>query len=500
MSSPPEVTRPPLLLRLRAGVRIRSAAFATLVVAAVMAAGSAGLLLLLQGGVRADVRAAAEARLGEVVGRLHQGTGAALRHDVELRTHEGQLVQVLGTGGRILAASSARAAQRPLTALRPPAGVTSSSRATLRALGGNRPYLVLARGVQHGGSTDTVVVASSLETVSDSVERLLSYLLAALPLTLLLVAGGTWLLVGRALGPVEQIRRQVASLEATDLSRRVPVPVTYDEVQRLAETMNQMLARLEQAQQLQRRFVSDASHELRSPLATLSASLELTASRDDDDLHRIMQAEVVRMRRLVDDLLLLTRADDHGLRPVLEDVDLDDVARRAVARLRAATDLQVVAAIAPVRVQGDPGRLEQMLGNLLDNAAHAAASTVQVSLTATGGTALLVVEDDGPGIPPQDRARAFERFVRLDPGRSRDDGGSGLGLSIVREIARGHHITIVLGDAPLGGARFELRMACEPDDEPDGEPDEELDEELDEQPGEAQAPERAGTPPAGSSR
>jgi signal transduction histidine kinase len=174
-----------------------------------------------------------------------------------------------------------------------------------------------------------------------------------------------------------------------------------------------------------------------------------------------MQAEVARMQRLVDDLLLLAKADDNGLRPAFDDVDLDDVAWLEVERLRASSAVHVEASIAPVRVQGDRARLDQMLRNLVENAAQAAHGTVRVTLTSAGDEASLVVDDDGPGVPPEDRARICDRFVRLDPGRSRDHGGSGLGLAIVREVARGHGITIVVGDSPLGGARFELRMACD---------------------------------------
>lgn len=480
---------PSTLRRLRAGVRSRSAAFATLVVAVVMVIGSVVLVLLLQAGVRSDVRAAAQARLGEVAGRLHEGTGRPLQRDLELRTHEGQLVQVIAPDGTITAASSARARLTQLTSMRPAPGTTRSIRAQLPVLGGDHSYLLVARGVRHAGQTWTVVVASSLETATDSVEKLLGYLLAALPITMLLVAAGTWVVVGRALGPVEQIRRQVATIESTDLGRRVPVPVTYDEVQRLADTMNQMLVRLEQGQQRQRRFVSDASHELRSPLATLSASLELSAVHGQEPAGLpIMQAEVVRMQRLVDDLLLLAKADDNGLRLAFGDVDLDDLVWLEVERLRTSSQLRVEGSITPARVQGDRVRLDQMLRNLVENAAHAARSTVRVSLDARGGEAVLTVDDDGPGIPPEDRARVFERFVRLDRGRSRDHGGSGLGLAIVREVARGHGITTVVGDSPLGGARFELRMACEL----------EVPEEEDATRG--QLPDPTIAPPSGSSR
>jgi signal transduction histidine kinase len=291
---------------------------------------------------------------------------------------------------------------------------------------------------------------------------------------------------------VEEIRRQVATIETTDLSARVPVPVTHDEVQRLADTMNQMLARLEQGQLRQRRFVADASHELRSPLTTLSASLELAALGDHDPKsHAVMQAEVARMRRLVDDLLLLARADHDELLAPHDDVDLDDVVRSESARLRASAlprEVDVQAEIHPVRVHGDADRLGQLVRNLLENAAQATASTVRVTLTSSGTEALLVVEDDGPGIPPEDRARVFDRFVRLDPGRSRHRGGSGLGLAIVREIARSHQATIVVAHSSLGGARFELRMPCEEVEPLTGEADE------------PQLLEEASAPPSGSSR
>jgi signal transduction histidine kinase len=198
-----------------------------------------------------------------------------------------------------------------------------------------------------------------------------------------------------------------------------------------------------------------------------------------------MRAEVARMQRLVDDLLLLAKADDNGLRLAFDDVDLDDLLHLEVARIRASSRVRIESAVQPVRVHGDRDRLDQLVRNLVENAAQAAESSVRVSLTANGDQAVLVVEDDGPGIPPEDRARIFERFVRLDGGRSRDHGGSGLGLSIVREVARGHGITILVGESPSGGARFELRMACEP---------------LEDGSGPAQLPDRAIAPPSGSSR
>ena len=170
------------------------------------------------------------------------------------------------------------------------------------------------------------MVVTALDTQRESLEYLNSYLIVFVPLTMVLVAAGTWLLVGRSLRPVEQIRRRVASIGSNRLDERLPVPRSYDEIARLAETMNEMLQRLEMSQRVQRSFVADASHELRSPLATLDASLEIAGSDPSGkawrDLHDVMAVEVTRMERLVDDLLLLARADDQGLRLRREDVDL----------------------------------------------------------------------------------------------------------------------------------------------------------------------------------
>jgi signal transduction histidine kinase len=268
------------------------------------------------------------------------------------------------------------------------------------------------------------------------------------------VAG--WLLAGQALGPVERIRKRVQGIGAGDLSERVPVPPTQDEIAKLAATMNEMLDRLQTGQATQRRFVADASHELRSPLATLTAALEVAEADPTgqawQELSQMMGAETARMGRLVEDLLLLAKADDSGLRMQRTDVDLDDLVEAEVQRLRgSAPGLTVVGDVRPVRISGDPARLSQLIRNLVDNAARAAHSTVRLTAAAADGTAVLTVEDDGDGIPEADRVRVFERFVRLDTSRARASGGSGLGLSIVLEIVKAHHGTVTLSAAAGGG-------------------------------------------------
>jgi signal transduction histidine kinase len=216
-----------------------------------------------------------------------------------------------------------------------------------------------------------------------------------------------------------------------------------------------MLARLQVAQAAQRRFVADASHELRSPLATIAAGLELLDPGGDDTV-TALRAETERLGRLVDALLLLARADERGLRPCREEVDLDEVAD--AERRRPSGGLVPRVDAAPVRVVGDRGQLARVLRNLVDNACRHARSTVLVTVRRRGVEAVVEVGDDGPGVPPAHRGRVFERFVRLDDARARADGGAGLGLAIVAEVVAAHGGRVELGDSPLGGALFRVRL------------------------------------------
>lgn len=435
-----------------------------MVVALALAGGAALLLFLLQRALISGVDAAASARAGEVASLLRAEGVEGLDQDLAQNTRQSQLVQVVDQTGAVVASSSARAAHQPLSTLRPADGqVRRRELSRIQILDDDDdPYLVVTRGVAHEGVTYDVTVASSTQTQRDTVGTVLTYLLAGFPVLLLLVGGATWVLVGRALDPVERIRRRVHGIGGAQLADRVPVPATGDEIARLAVTMNEMLDRLQEAQATQRRFVADASHELRSPLATLTATLEVAAAdstgRAWDDLHEVMEAEAVRMGRLVEDLLLLAKVDDDGLRLHRSDVDLDDLLAGEGRRLNGSTDLDVQADIRPVRVAGDAAKLGQVLRNITDNAARAATARVALRLAEDGAEAVLIVDDDGPGVPTDDRERVFARFVRLDESRDRGSGGSGLGLAIVREVVRGHGGSVVIGDSPLGGARVEVRL------------------------------------------
>ncbi|GAB3238773.1 sensor histidine kinase [Kineosporia babensis] len=450
--------------RLLPSVRARSTVAAVVVVA--LALGLAGGLIfyVLQHSLISGLNQAADARVTEVAGRLELvGEG---RLDEELKKaqnqRDNQWVQVL-KGDDLVSSSSWSEGQHPITGLRPQIGETIREEAgVFKIFDTERPFLVVTRGVEYGGETDTIIVATFLDWQRRTVVIVMALLAAAFPVLLTAVGVLIWVLLGRSLRPVEQIRSQVARIDERDLDERVPIPPTRDEIARLAITMNEMLDRLQKAQTAQRQFVSDASHELRSPLATLSATLEVVDAdlRAWPELRPVLQNETERMGVLVQNLLLLARADDQGLKIVSVEVDLDDLVLEEARRLRTSSALEVPVSITPVRILGDPYKLGQVLRNLTENAARYAQSKVALSLSVSesGTTALIMVDDDGTGIAPADRDRVFERFVRLDDSRDRASGGAGLGLPIVREVVRGHNGEIALGVSPYGGARFQVQL------------------------------------------
>jgi signal transduction histidine kinase len=312
-----------------------------------------------------------------------------------------------------------------------------------------------------------VYVGTSLESVSETVSLLRRTLLAGLPALLALLALSIWVVIGRALRPVEAIRSEVATISARALDRRVPVPDSHDEVSRLAATMNAMLDRLEDSARRQRRFVADASHELHSPLAALRSQLEVALAdptgTDWPATARSLVADEERMERLVRDLLFLARHDEsaHGAR--FEAVDLDDVVLEEVARLRATHVRRVdTAGVSAAPVRGRRDDLARLVRNLLANALEHATSRVWVEVASSGGAVRMAVGDDGPGVPAADRDRVFDRFYRADAARSPDGSGTGLGLAIARTIAEQHGGRLTLADTETGA----LFVVCLPPLEP----------------------------------
>ncbi|MFI9027011.1 ATP-binding protein [Streptomyces sp. NPDC053560] len=302
--------------------------------------------------------------------------------------------------------------------------------------------------------TVTVMAGTPLGAEEKTINSVRNAMLVGLPLLLLVVGGVTWLVTRRALRPVEGIRAEMAAITAsTDLSRRVPEPATRDEIARLARTTNETLAALESSVERQRRFIADASHELRSPIASLRTQLEVAEAHPELlDLPGAVE-DTVRLQHLAADLLLLARLDA-GERPKDTQVDLGALAREELSQ-RVADRVPVRAGELPsVAVSGSRSQLSRILGNLVDNAQRHARTQVSVDVRRNGGWAVLRVDDDGPGVAAADRERIFERFVRLDDARSRDEGGAGLGLAIARDIAERHGGALEVRE----GAAFELRL------------------------------------------
>jgi signal transduction histidine kinase len=303
------------------------------------------------------------------------------------------------------------------------------------------------------------LVGAPVDDVVRSVDRIRVVLWWAVPVVVALAGLATWFLAGRALRPVRAITEETGRIRGGRLHARVPVPATGDEIATLATTMNEMLDRLQRDDERRRRFVSDASHELRSPVAVLrataDAALACPADADAVELATTVRIEADRMSAMISDLLALARHDE-GLPPPAAVVDLDDIVLAEASRGRALpVDVHSVSA---ARVRGRPDELGRMVTHLLDNAVRHARAQVRVALSVQDGDAVLVVDDDGPGVPPERRQAVFERFVRLDDARTRDGGGAGLGLAVVAATARGAGGSADVTDSPLGGARFVVTL------------------------------------------
>jgi len=447
----------------RASVRVRTTTAAVLVVAVVLALGAAVLVLLVRDSLREGLESSAEQRAADLVAQIETsglpepGTADEDPDDPEDADEPDELVwQVLAPDGTVLSAS------QPLTR---PLPREDTDRAELP--GADQRYVVVTQDAEAGDREYVVSVAASLEDVDDSTAALLPPLLVGVPLVLLLVGGTTWVVATRALAPVERIRAEVEQITGDRLDRRVPEPPSRDEIHRLARTMNQMLERLEGSRERQQRFVADASHELRSPLASIRQTAEVARAHPgalpEGELAEAVLEESGRMQRLVEQLLVLTRAGEAAGMHASYDVDLDDLALAEARRVRRGGLEVDTSGIGPGRVRGDGVALGQVVRNLVDNAARHAARTVRLAVRERGEDGRdpgveLVVEDDGPGIPEAERERVFDRFVRLDEARARDAGGSGLGLAIVREIVIAHGGTVTITSAPAGGARVVVRL------------------------------------------
>ena len=481
-------------------VPVRAAVAASVVVATALAV--AGFALL--GVLRADLSDAAAAQAAADANRLAMMLDAGTSPGTAVQGPS-LSVAVVDLHGRLLAISPGAAAEslRGIVGTAPAAGASpvsstdagdaageitpdaasSSPKAaeSAQAVPASGPVVAKAFTRVHG--TPAIVYAA----VSDATERSAlaaarTAMLVGLPLLLAVVAAVTWLVTRRALRPVERIRDELSAImDSADLARRVPEPPAQDAIGRLARTTNQTLAALETSLAQQHRFVADASHELRNPIASLRTQLEVGAAHPALlDVPGAVK-DVARLQQLATDLLLLARLDA-GERPAAQArVDLTELAREQVALVcttaNGGADGGPDSAVegggrVPVRtgtltvleVAGSERQLARILANLIDNARRHATTEVVVSVRAAAddGRAVLEVADDGDGVPADQRERIFERFVRLDDARSRDDGGTGLGLAIARDLARRHGGTLTMANREDRGAVFTLELPLWP--------------------------------------
>jgi signal transduction histidine kinase len=432
------------------------------VVGVALAVGAAALLLTLRHSL---------VRSGDDVARLRAQDLATLAERDALPPtlpvpSEDDVAQVLDASGAVVAGSAGHRGGAPIASFTPPGDEPAVRTIELRDNGEAEPYRVWGLRAGEPGREYTVYVATSLEAVDETVATLRGALVVGLPALLLVLAGISWVLLGRALRPVEAIRSEVADISEHALDRRVPVPDTADEIGRLARTMNAMLDRLQAASQQQRSFLADASHELQSPLAAFRAQLEVALAHPDAvDLRATasaLHAESQRMERLVRDLLFLARSADGPAPARGSRIDLDDIVLDEAARLRATTAVRIdTSRVSGAPLLGSADELTRLARNLLENAERHAASTVRAALTSEEGTVRLIVEDDGPGVAPDQRQRIFDRFTRVDGARARDVGGTGLGLAIVKDVVDRHGGTVSVEDCEPG-ARFVVELPMGP--------------------------------------
>ena len=434
-------------------IRVRVTAVAATVMLLAVVVGSGLFVLTLHNSLEAGLVSTAKQEITAIRAQLAHGSSP---QEVVITGKADVVVQLVGPGGHVVATDHRSMTGHPL--LRVPA-----TRRDFTIPGQDDHYTVVARKVAGDPGVVLVVVGLSSEQ-TDRARTVAEVLLAvALPVMVFLLAITVWVSVGHALRPVEAMRREADAITSAHLDRRLALPPGDDEIPRLAVTLNEMLDRIDASHRLQRQFVSDASHELRSPLAVIRQSAEVARSYPDrvsmSTLAEDVLVESHRLENLVNALLLLARLDDTEPQGDGDVVDIDDLVLAEVDRIFSASSGDVsfdVSHVSPGQVQGSRILLAQVVTNLVDNAQRHARSHVSVSLREWDGHVELFVDDDGQGVPPEERNRVFERFVRLDEGRARQEGGTGLGLAIVRKIVELSGGTVSMGASPLGGARVSV--------------------------------------------
>ena len=446
------------------GVRMRSTVVATIIVALALMTGGALMLYMLHRHQDRTMYESTGSRSYEIARQIDEGGIGNIAPRLLAPTTGVDIIQVVNANG-VVVFSSPDSDEDPIYPVSP--GWWKTERFDVEVPGRSGTYCGQVTGARWQGVDYNVITAVSKQPYLSGLRGTAVILAIEFPLIILIAGAAVYYFVGRALRPVTRITEQVEAITSSDLSRRVPVPTTDDQVTRLASTMNTMLERLEQSRDSQLQFVGDASHELRSPLTTLVGILDLADDTDSavdvDTVRTILLPEALRMKTMVADLLLLARADERGIPLIVDEVDLDDIVGAEAQRLRSLGLATVVAEVTPIRVIGDSEKLTRAVRNVTDNASHHANTTITLSMSedVEAGTATIEVADDGPGVPADARAKIFDRFYRHGNDRGRHSGGSGLGLPIAAEIARAHGGFIAVSDTPGGGATFSITIRTE---------------------------------------
>jgi signal transduction histidine kinase len=436
------------------GIPARSAATSAVVVLVALAFAGAVFDMILYRWLMSGVDDATAGRVRTIVDALHSDSLDRLDSALLATTQRVVAIQLIAPDGTVVK----RAGTAPATPLIP---INEFDYDLRRGMPDDAvtddDMRVSGQKVNGPSGQYTVLVGGGSEAVEATVRTVALLVAGTAPIITGVAAAASYRLVRRSLQSVDAIRSRVADISTSDLAERVPVPTSRDEISALAVTMNEMLARLEAGHQAQQRFLSDASHELRSPLATIISGLEVAEAHpellDAELAVDTLLPEAHRMRVLIEDLLLLARADEQSLVMRKEEVALDELAEVEAARVRREAGCTVHADISPTRITGDPAGMSRMIRNLVNNAVRHANSLIVIEVSSPDRTAILSISDDGPGIAPAERTRVFERFVRLDSDRSRSSGGAGLGLAIVAEVVAAHGGTVSIDDRPGGGTK-----------------------------------------------
>lgn len=447
-------------------VRTRAAMGATSIVFLSTAIGSGWLVMNEQSMLVRSLDSSGQLRINDIQSSL---TDHVLPLEITVIGDDSGFVQLLDSQGHVLSTTKNIAGEAAL--IIPPVfkgskGEVVTENRIINAFDNVR-FRLIFKQINVASKEYTVIAGYSLEKTRTSILYLIKLLFALNMLVTFLVYTVTWIVTGKALRSVEKMRSEVDQLSARDLSKRVSVPRTEDEIGRLGKTLNSMLDRLEVSDQKQRRFVSDASHELRNPLAGMRTQLEVEllypdASKVEEGRQSLLRS-TLRLQELTEDLLVLAVSDSNMLLLNRKEFDLQGIILQEVEGFPVSKEVFIdTSKVESAHISGNESQLRRVFLNLLDNANRFAESRIQVSLRVDADSVFLEVTDDGPGIPLADQARVFERFSRLDNARSRHEGGKGLGLAIAKEIvlAHGGEIGLLNGNED---AHFVIRLPLHPE-------------------------------------